>query len=185
MNLIEMITAEVDTRFTNWAFRGSLVDWHYLDGQVLVKDFDIVTSDPFEPNFVCPFWGPRMTWKYLGRHIDVFAEAEPGPRMQAVESRVEKIKWLLKKYPDRRTKYEDLLARYARLANPKQHAAATCQHRGDQIRTMTSDLCGSRGHEIPVYSCSIHGECTHRQACRGQDPSVRICLGCSDGPWAF
>lgn len=61
----------------------------------------------------------------------------------------------------------------------------TCQHRGDQIRTMTSDLCGQRGHNIPVYSCALHGECTHGQACKGQDKSVRICITCEDGPWAF
>jgi hypothetical protein len=62
--------------------------------------------------------------------------------------------------------------------------ANTCQHRGDQIREMTSDICGTRGHAIPVYACELHGECTHRQACKGQDASVRICLGCGDGPWA-
>ena len=61
----------------------------------------------------------------------------------------------------------------------------TCPHRGEQVRTMTSDLCGQRGKDIPVYSCGLHGECTHGQVCRGQDPKVRICLTCGDGPWAF
>jgi len=61
----------------------------------------------------------------------------------------------------------------------------SCQHRGDQLRTMTSDLCGTRGHNLPVYACELHGECTHRQVCKGQDAAVRICVGCSDGPWAF
>ena len=60
-----------------------------------------------------------------------------------------------------------------------------CPHRGEQVRTMTSDLCGTRGHNLPVYACELHGECTHRQVCRGQDAAVRICVGCSDGPWAF
>jgi hypothetical protein len=61
----------------------------------------------------------------------------------------------------------------------------SCPHRGDQVRTMTSDLCGTRGHNLPVYSCELHGECTHRQVCKGQDAAVKICVGCSDGPWAF
>jgi hypothetical protein len=61
----------------------------------------------------------------------------------------------------------------------------SCTHRGDQLRTMTSDLCGTRGHNLPVYSCDLHGECTHRQVCKGQDAAVKICVGCSDGPWAF
>ena len=60
----------------------------------------------------------------------------------------------------------------------------TCPHRGDQLRTMTSDLCGQRGHNLPVYSCQLHGECTHSKVCRGQDPAVKICIGCPDGPWA-
>ena len=62
--------------------------------------------------------------------------------------------------------------------------AKSCPPRGDQLRTMTSDICGTRGHAVPVYACAMHGECTHRQACKGQDASVRICLGCTDGPWA-
>ena len=61
----------------------------------------------------------------------------------------------------------------------------SCEHRGDQLRTMRSDICGSRGQAIPVYACGLHGECTHRQACHGQDPSVRVCIGCDDGPWAI
>jgi len=178
--LLDRIAAEVDTRFQNWAFRGSLVDWHYLDGQVMVKDFDIVTSDPFEPQHVCHFWGPRMSWKFMGRSIDVFYEVDPGPRMQTIEERVSRIKWLLGKYPDRQAKYHDLLERYAKL---QQVRPKSCPHRGEQLRTMTSDLCGTRGHNLPVYSCAVHGECTHRQVCKGQDAAVKICIGCPDGPW--
>jgi hypothetical protein len=63
--------------------------------------------------------------------------------------------------------------------------AKQCRHRGEQARTMTSNICGSRGQAIPVYACGLHGECTHRQACHGQDKSVRICIGCDDGPWAI
>ena len=69
--------------------------------------------------------------------------------------------------------------------NPKKPSPKSCTHRGDQLRTMTSDLCGTRGHDLPVYSCAVYGECTHRQVCKGQDEAVRICVGCSDGPWAF
>jgi len=183
--LLDRIAAEVDTRFQVWAFRGSLVDWHYLDGQVMVKDFDIVTSDPFEPQHVCHFWGPRMSWKFMGRSIDVFYEVDPGPRMQTIEERVAKLKWLIEKIPSKATKYQELLGRYARLLNPGQVVAPikSCPHRGDQVRTMTSDLCGTRGHNLPVYSCAVYGECTHRQVCKGQDPAVKICVGCSDGPW--
>jgi hypothetical protein len=70
--------------------------------------------------------------------------------------------------------------RGSKVTTPK-----SCDYRGEQVRTMTSDLCGTRGHELPVYACELHGECTHRKVCRGQDAAVRICVGCSDGPWAF
>jgi hypothetical protein len=194
--MLERIATEVDTRFQVWAFRGSLVDWHYFDGQVMVKDFDIVTSDPFEPQHVCHFWGPRMSWKFMGRSIDVFYEADPGPRMQTIEARVERLKWLIEKIPTRADKYREILARYeapppVRQARPGVKIAndpspsKSCPHRGEQLRTMTSDLCGTRGHNLPVYSCAVHGECTHRQVCKGQDAAVKICVGCSDGPWAF
>ena len=63
--------------------------------------------------------------------------------------------------------------------------ATTCRHRLPQVREMTSDLCGMKGQSIPVYGCAIHGECTHGVACRFQDPNVRVCLVCEDGPWSF
>lgn len=185
-NLLDMIAAEVDTRFRDWAFRGSLVDWHYLDGQVLVKDFDIVTSDHFDPTIIDPYYGPRMMWTFLGRPIDVFYEPDVGPRMQTIEARVERLRLIAETYPHRRDKALATIERYRRLQQPQPlvQLAKTCHHRGDQLRTMTSDICGTRGHAIPVYACQLHGECTHRQACRGQDASVRICVGCDDGPWA-
>jgi hypothetical protein len=157
---------------------------------VLIKDFDIVTSDPFEPAYVCPTYGPRFHWKFMGRAIDVFYESDPGPRMQTIEARVERIKWLATKYPDRQTKYQDLLDRYARLLNPGQVVASpkSCQHRGDQVATITCDQCGQgKGQAKPVYACAIHGRCTQRLERRGQesqDPPVRTCIGCPDGPWA-
>jgi hypothetical protein len=63
--------------------------------------------------------------------------------------------------------------------------AKECPHRGEQVRTMTSDFCGTRGHDLPVFACEIHGECTHRLVCRGQESAVKICVGCPDGPWSF
>jgi hypothetical protein len=115
MDLLNQIAAEVDTRFNNWAFRGSLVDWYYLDGQVMVKDFDIVTSDPFEPTAICNYYGPRMSWKFMGRSIDVFYEAEPGPRMQTIEGRVERLRLIAETYPHRRDKSIELIQRYRKL----------------------------------------------------------------------
>jgi hypothetical protein len=190
IDLIERLTNEIDTKFTNWAFRGSVVDWFYFNGQVVIKDFDVVTSDPFEPSKVCPFWGPRMGWRFLGRSVDVFHEPDPGPRMQTIEARIERLKWLIEHIPNRAEKYQGLLDRYSLLSLPQGGGLAlpvlkSCPNRGDQIRTMTSDLCGSKGKDMPVYACLIHGECTHSKVCRAQDDSVAICVGCDDGPWSF
>jgi hypothetical protein len=115
MNLLDKITAEVSTKFTNWAFRGSIVDWYYFNGQVIVKDFDIVTSDPFEPTTVCSYYGPRVSWNFLGRAIDVFHEPEPGPRMQTIEGRIERLRLISETYPHRRDKSLAMIERYLKL----------------------------------------------------------------------
>lgn len=184
MPLLEKLTAIINERFTNWQFVGSIVDWYYFDGQIWVKDFDIVTSDPFEPTYVSPIFGPRYSFRSLGRAVDVFA-GEPTGWIETPDERVAKLHWLMDLYPSKREKYERLISAYGRLGKvvAPQSTTKTCPHRGPQLRTMTSDLCGTRGHAIPVYSCEIHGECTHRQACRGQDSSVVICIGCENGPW--
>jgi len=196
--LLNKIAAEVDTRFKDWAFRGSVVDWHYFDGQVIIKDFDIVTSDPFEPQHVCHFWGPRMSWKFMGRSIDVFHEADPGPRMQTIESRVARLRWLMERAPQRAEKCADLISRYEKLKSSivspsvslpvvPSSSPTTCRHRGGRVSTIICDQCGQgKGQEKPVYECLLHGLCTHRLEKRGQEqqtPPIHICVGCEDGPW--
>ena len=198
MNLIDKITAEVDTRFKNWAFRGSIVDWYYFNGQVIIKDFDIVTSDPFEPGHVCDFWGPRMSWTFMRRAIDVFADPNPGPRMQTIEGRMETLRWLAEKFPSRADSNLAMLARYQQLhktnfrpipvasvSNPQ--PKVECKHRGGPVLTIICDQCGNgKGQEKPVYECRLHGLCTHRLERRGQEqqtPPIHVCVGCDDGPW--
>lgn len=67
-------------------------------------------------------------------------------------------------------------------------APKTCPHRGEQVETIICDQCGQgKGQPKPVYSCALHGLCTHRLERRGQesqDPPIRTCIGCPDGPWA-
>lgn len=188
--LLEELTAIINERFTNWQFVGSIVDWHYLDGQVWVKDFDIRTSDPFEPTYVSEVLGPRYSFAALGRRVDVFA-GQPTGWIETPEERVGTIRWLMGLYPDKRAKYEDLLQRYARLQSPQApvvQLAKSCPHRGDQVETIICDQCGQgKGQPKPVYSCALHGRCTHRLERRGQesqDPPIRTCIGCPDGPWA-
>jgi hypothetical protein len=188
IDLLQCITDEVDKRFKNWAFRGSLVDWHYFNGNVIVKDFDIVTSDLFEPSRVCPLYGPRMSWRFIGRAVDVFYEAEVGQRMQSIEDRVARLQWLAQHYPHRAEKSRLMIERYKsrnHIAEPRE--MVTCQHRGEQIDVIRCDQCGQgRGQMKPVYACAIHGRCTHRLEQRGQrsaETPTEVCIGCNDGPW--
>jgi len=190
IDLLQLVTDEVDRRFKKWAFRGSLVDWHYFDGQVIVKDFDIVTSDSFEPIRVCPLYGPRMSWRFLGRAVDVFYELEPGPRMQPIDERVARLEWLAKHYPHRAEKSHRMIDRYRKRTHIGDATEmVTCQHRGEQIGTIRCDQCGQgKGQMKPVYACAIHGRCTHRLEQRGQQSQevpTLICIGCPDGPWSF
>jgi len=193
--LIENLTDEINRLgYKHWSFAGSIVDWYYFAGQIMVKDFDIITSDSFEPKYTCPTFGPRTSHRFMGRAIDVFG-GEPSPTiMPTIDERIEKIKWLQTIYADRQDRYELLLQRYEAIKNGEPitsprteqtsriQPAKSCTHRGEELRTMTSDLCGTRGHQLPVYACGLHGECTHRQICHRQE--VRACVGCTDGPWA-
>lgn len=54
----------------------------------------------------------------------------------------------------------------------------SCRHQGDILRTGLGDLCGLRGHEIPIYACDLYGECAPRRFCRLQ--TVRNCLHCTE-----
>jgi hypothetical protein len=184
--MIERLTEEINKRFTNWSFVGSIVDWYYFDGQVVIKDFDIVTSDQFEPTHVCPTLGPRISFRALGRTVDVFA-GEPGPvKMQSIEDRLSKIIWLITYgNQSRRSKYQQLLDRYDRMLKSPQTAKkstpepTTCPYRGPQLRTITSAICSKKTIDLPVYSCGLFGgECVHRQVCSDHDPAIRICVGC-------
>lgn len=53
-----------------------------------------------------------------------------------------------------------------------------CDHRGDVVRYDVSNLCGTRGHQIAIYACVLHGECSLGRYCRHQ--TVRSCATCGD-----
>lgn len=53
-----------------------------------------------------------------------------------------------------------------------------CQHRGEQTREATADLCGYRKKQFPVFACAIHGECSLSRFCRKQ--TVKSCAVCED-----
>lgn len=59
-----------------------------------------------------------------------------------------------------------------------QLAAYPCVHRGQVLREDTSNLCGSRGEQVRIFACAIHGECSLATYCNAQ--RVRTCARCGD-----
>lgn len=64
--LIDKLTAEINRLgYQKWSFTGDIVAWHYLNGQVIIKNrvFEIITSDVSEPT----------THRFMGGTIRVHA----------------------------------------------------------------------------------------------------------------
>jgi orotate phosphoribosyltransferase len=59
-----------------------------------------------------------------------------------------------------------------------QQEAFPCIHRGEIIRQDESNLCGSRGDQINIFSCALHGECSIARYCQHQ--KVQACNRCGD-----
>lgn len=57
-----------------------------------------------------------------------------------------------------------------------------CPHRGPAISSVECSLCGQRGKLIPIYSCAVHGSCTHNKH-KSSSQSEHTCIGCPDGPY--
>ena len=195
--MIEKLTDIINQRFTNWSFVGSIVDWYYFNGQVLIKDFDIITSDPFEPDYISSVLGPRMSFKAMGRNVDVFQEEPTETKMPTIEQRITKLEWVISILPHRREKCESLIERYRKLGTkkpqPRKPKPTTqvkqvkqlpvCKFLGEQIETIVCNVCGEgKGQNKSVYACSIHGKCTPRQVRHGQKRlnGIHVCLGCEE-----
>lgn len=77
-------------------------------------------------------------------------------------------------------------ARAMRPSGPKQlHiidvADLPCIHRGEKLREITCQTCGSKGVPVAVYACEVHGECARRKSGNREaiEPRGR-CAGCED-----
>lgn len=55
----------------------------------------------------------------------------------------------------------------------------TCKHRGNQVRTVSCELCGAKGKLVPVYTCARHKECTWGSWTQRKD-APKTCVGCLD-----
>jgi hypothetical protein len=52
-----------------------------------------------------------------------------------------------------------------------------CSHRGQQIRTVNSAICSTRGIPIAVFACNLKGECTRKPTGR-YHPWIQDCERC-------
>jgi orotate phosphoribosyltransferase len=59
-----------------------------------------------------------------------------------------------------------------------QQQAFPCAHRGEVVRQDESNLCGSRGDQINIFKCALHGECSIARYCQHQE--VPACNRCGD-----
>jgi len=187
--IIDTITNHINQRFTNWSFIGSIVDLYYLKN-IMVKDFDIITDEPFEPKHD-GFWGPRTSFSCMGRLVDVFQDTPTSTKIPTIEEHLENLRWLVTFDTNRADKYLSLIERYENLQTPKVKQTKqvkelpVCQFLGEQVETMLCNVCGEgKGQEKPVFSCSIHCKCTPRQVRHGQKQlyDVHVCFGCDEGP---
>ena len=55
-----------------------------------------------------------------------------------------------------------------------------CNHRGAIVRTVLCELCGGNKRVIPIYDCSLYGECALSRTKSGNRGEVRQCLVCRD-----
>lgn len=73
-------------------------------------------------------------------------------------------------------KCEAYRANWAQLAGV-QLDAGFCLHRGrEPLRVATCNVCGRRGEQVPIYSCSLFGECSLDRHQVGQ--AEHVCRGC-------
>ncbi len=179
---IEELTEQINQKFTNWSFVGSIVDWYYLKGQILIKDFDIVTSDPFEPTYNSPFWGPRTSFVCMSRTVDVFQDTPTATKIPTIEEHLENLRWLESYDTKRADKYRKLIDHYESVINPAPPVSvvsSVCPHRGIQTRTLDQFICKTKTTTLDIYQCNLfEKECTHRKVCSKQDPEILICVGC-------
>lgn len=58
-------------------------------------------------------------------------------------------------------------------------SSLSCQHRGKEpVRSDVSNLCGTKGAAVNIFSCALHGECSLSTYCTRQQ--VKTCIKCND-----
>lgn len=196
LNIFDSLIEQLNSKYKRWSFVGSIVDFYHFDGQVMIGDIDVVTSDYGELGWAESMLVPPEHLIWRGRNVDVFRGTPSEGMFETPEERIAKLELLAEYYPNRADKCRRVIERYrsgrgavvgvsGKSKAPKVDETKSCPHRSkDPIRTMTCDICSQgKGKEKPVFACEIFGECTHRQVQHGQ--SVQICIGCDKGPWPF
>lgn len=72
--------------------------------------------------------------------------------------------------------------------DPRQHHRkcsaedpVNCIHRGLVMDSVPCG-CGARGKRVPVYACSLHGECVKHNTGKAGGKKYHICATCEDRP---
>jgi hypothetical protein len=186
--MFESLIALLNSKYKRWSFTGSIVDWHYFDGQVVIKDIDVITSDYGELDFDQSMRAERDQFRWRGKVVEVFRGTPSEGMFETPEERIEKLELVAKVFPYRAEKCRRVIERYRGGSGAvvgtsgkrrRETSPTTCPHRGPQLRTITSAICLKKTIDLPVYACGLYGgECVHRQVCSNHDPAIRICVGC-------
>jgi hypothetical protein len=197
--MFDSLITLLNSKYERWSFIGSIVDYHHFNGQVMIGDIDVVTSDYGELDFAESMRAPREKFRWKGRLVEVFRGVPSAGMFETPEERIAKLEQVASISPQRADKCRRVIERYRggrgaivgvsgkrnHIADPRKMVA--CPHLGAQIDTIRCDQCGQgKGQDKPVYSCAIHGRCTHRLEQRGQrsaEAPTEVCVGCNDGPW--
>lgn len=115
-SLIEIL----DSKYQRWSFVGSIVDLFHFDGQIRIKDIDVITSDHGVVIGLDNCLRNKIeVFRWSGKNVEVFKGTPSESMFESPETRVEKLKELAIIYPYRADKCQQLIERYSRLGNPE------------------------------------------------------------------
>ena len=109
----------------------------------------------------CPLRGAIVQTSKTGDHPDVF-KCQASPEYCTLE-------------PSNLQTANGPLANCLNCKIPQQFDRyhGDCIHRGEVVRMDVSNLCGTRGDEIMIFACAVHGECSLFRYCQVQ--TVKTC----------
>ncbi|MBL8856368.1 MAG: hypothetical protein JNK57_20550 [Planctomycetaceae bacterium] len=197
--MIESLIAMLNERYQRWSFVGSIVDWHYFNGQVALKDIDVVTSDVGEPDLVASLSGPRETFRWGSKRVEVFQGQPSAEMFESPAERTAKLEKLIELYPAKADVRRQRVKQYRALMAGKpvpgiaeapkmavskvqQEKIANCAFRASQPAKKVNCNRGCCGTSMTrIYECLKHGpgKFVTLGMCENEKAVVAACIHCT------